>query len=89
MNLLCQTIIDSPLCDWCKLEPESSLHALWLCPKLDVVWDVDDLWACRRSTTFLNFKDLLSWLIIGQLPLDVFSVTMWSIWNQRNQVCLH
>ena len=89
VNLVRQTIIDSPLRDRCKHEPESSLHALWLCPELDVVWDADDLWACRRSTTFLNFKELLSWLIKGQLPLDVFSVTSWSIWNQRNQVRLH
>lgn len=40
-NLVCRTIIDNPICDQCKQVPESSLHALWSCGELDVMWDDD------------------------------------------------
>ena len=89
VNLVWRTIIDSPLCDRSRLEPETTLHALWLCLEIDVVWEDDELWECRRSTTFLNFKELLSWLIKEQHHLNVFSIIMWSIWHQWNQVHMH
>ena len=88
-NLVHRTIIDCPVCDWCKQEPATTLHALWSCQELDVVWEDEVLWACRRSVTFLNFKELLSWLIKKQNHLELFSITTWSIWTQRNQVRLH
>lgn len=33
-NLQRRTITDCSLCDRCKLEPETALHATWSCPKL-------------------------------------------------------
>ena len=45
-NLVRHTIIDNPLCDRCKLEPETPLHALWSCSELDVVWEDESSWAC-------------------------------------------
>ncbi|KAK9985249.1 hypothetical protein SO802_030200 [Lithocarpus litseifolius] len=42
-----------------------------------------------RAARFITFKELLSWLIKHQHHLDLFSVTAWSIWTQRNQVRLN
>lgn len=53
-NLVCRTIINSPLCDRCKLEPETTLHALWSCSKLDVMWEDGSNWACRRTTMHVH-----------------------------------
>ena len=61
-NLMRRTIIGSPFCERCNLEPEIALHALWSCSKLDVVWE-ESVRACRGSNTFMGFKELLSWLI--------------------------
>ena len=41
--------------------------------EIDVVWEDDELWECRRSTAFLSFKELLSWVIKKQHHLDIFS----------------
>ena len=88
-NLVRRTIIDNPICDRCKLVLESSLHALWSCGELDVVWEDDSQWQCRRNHTFVDFKELLSWLITNQQDLELFSTLAWLIWTQRNQTRLN
>ncbi|XP_075655907.1 uncharacterized protein LOC142626025 [Castanea sativa] len=88
-NLVRRIVIEDPLCDRCKCVNESTLHALWSCSELDVVLEDLTSWNCRRTTSFINFKELLSWLIKNQKHLEIFSVTTWSIWTQQNQVRLH
>ena len=88
-NLVRHTIIDNPICDRFKQIPESSLHALWSCGELDVVWEDDSQWQCRRTRTFVDFEELLSWLITNQQDLELFSTSTWLIWTQSNQVCLN
>ena len=85
-NLVHRTIIDNPLCNRCKGELETPLHALWSCSELDVVWEDESLWACRGTTTFMDFKELLSWMISAQQNTEMFSVTVWTIRTQQNQV---
>ena len=34
---------------------------------------------------FADFTDLVSWIIAEGKQLDLFAVTAWSIWNQRNK----
>lgn len=43
-NLVWQTIINCPLCDWCKAVPESPPHTLWSCSELDPVWSDATTW---------------------------------------------
>ena len=40
-NLMRQTVIDCPTCDRCKQVLESTLHAMWSCHELEVVWEND------------------------------------------------
>ena len=88
-NLVCRTVIDCSTCDRCKQAPESALHAMWFCRELDVVWENDAQWQCGRNQTFVDFKKLLSWLIINQHDLSFFCTTAWLIWTQRNRLCLN
>ena len=81
-NLMQRTIIDCSTCDQGKNEAETALHALWACKELDVVWGDANLWGFRRSTSFLSFKELLSWIIKNHQQPELFAVTGWSIWNQ-------
>ena len=62
-NLVRQTIIDNLTYDRCKQASESAPHAMWSCRELDVVWEDDMQWQCRRNHIFVDFKELLSWLI--------------------------
>ena len=34
----------------------------------------------------MDFKDLVSWIITEGKQLDLFAITAWSVWNQRNWV---
>ena len=36
--LMRRKIVADPICERCKLDVEETEHALWSCPKLDVVW---------------------------------------------------
>jgi len=38
LNLVRQTIINDHHCDRCHETTENTIHALWLCPTLDMVW---------------------------------------------------
>ena len=40
----------------------------------------------QNSTGFVDFKDLVSWIITEGKQLDLFAITAWSVWNQRNWV---
>ena len=73
----------------CRAAIENSLYALWSCCKLDVVWAEPELWSFRGEVQFLNFKELLSWMIKHTQLLEIFAVMVWSIWNQRNRVRLN
>ena len=84
-----RTISTDPHCVRCHASSENSLHALWSCPELDPVWSDLQLWSVRGAVQFMDFKEILSWLIQNNHHLDLFAVTFWQIWNQRNQVRLN
>ena len=83
-----RTIIEDPHCDRCRETEEHTLHALWLCPTLDVVWSDSELWACRTSTQFLDFRELLSWIMKEHHKPELFAFMVWAIWSQRNKTRL-
>ena len=88
-TLLRRTIIDNPLCDHCHATNEDPLHALWACSKLDVVWNDLELWGFINIVGFIDFKELLSWMISGAKNLELFAITTWTVWNQCNKVHLN
>ena len=81
-------VLEDPVCDQCNGALESPLHALWSCSELDVVWIDPILWSFNRTHMFMDFKELLSWIIYQDKDLELFAMIAWSIWTQRNQVRL-
>lgn len=79
------TITTDPHCVRCQASSKSSLHALWSCPELDLVWSDVELWGVRGAVQLVDFKELLSWLIRNNHHLELFAVTVWKVWNQRNR----
>ncbi|KAK9995232.1 hypothetical protein SO802_024935 [Lithocarpus litseifolius] len=88
-SLFRRKITEEDLCVRCRAAIENSLHALWSCTELDLVWGDPELWSFRNEVQFLSFKELLSWIIKHTQLLELFAVTVWSIWNQRNRVRLN
>ena len=58
---------------------------LWLCKELDTVWERSAHCQACRETNFLNFKELLSWILTQTSEVELFAMIAWGIWNQRNQ----
>lgn len=40
------------------------------------------LWAFRMTTQFLDFKELMSWILKEHQHPELFAFMVWSIWNQ-------
>ena len=83
LNLVCRTVIEDPHCDRCREADEHTLHALWLCPMLDVVWLDSEQWACQTSTKSLDFRELLFWIMREHHKPKLFAITVWTIWTQK------
>ena len=62
-SLVRWTIIIDPLCDRCHEAHETPVYALWDCKELDTVWEGSEFSQLRRDANFLDFKELLSWLL--------------------------
>ena len=87
-NLVRRTIIQNHNYDRCSLQAEDTLHALWSCTGLDEVWE-GDTWNFRSTTHFADFKELCSWILENEKPMDRFAIQVWSIWNQRKKLRLN
>jgi len=86
LNLCRRTVIDNTLCDQGKVATETILHALWECPVLDEFWSNINLWDSLRGIAFVDFNDLVLWILLNNKNLKMFEMIVWSIWNQRIQV---
>ena len=84
--LMKRTIISDPTCERCKVDIEDQLHALWSCSEVDIVWADLTLWDFRSSVNFVDFKQLVSWIVEEGKQLELFVYMAWLVWNQRNQV---
>nr|POE79104.1 hypothetical protein CFP56_25444 [Quercus suber] len=82
-------ILEDPICERCKLAVEDSVHALWSCPELDVVWADQEKWGFRCEIEFTYVRELLSWMIEEGKSLELLAYTAWTVWNQRNKVRLN
>nr|POE71728.1 aminopeptidase m1 [Quercus suber] len=68
----------------CNLEAEDGYHALWDCPELSAIWEVDSLWLFYRSKKFSNFYELAHFVLENGWNLELFTVIAWTIWSRRN-----
>ena len=73
--LVQRPIIADPLCERCQAAVEDPLHALWSFSKLEVVWADQGLWSFRNSIGFVDFKDLVSWIILEGKHWELFALT--------------
>ena len=87
-SLMRRKILEDPTCERCKNAVEDPLHALWLCPELDVVWSDQSMWRFQYEVGFVTVKELLLWMIDEGKSLELLAFTAWGVWNQRNKTRL-
>ncbi|XP_030936743.1 uncharacterized protein LOC115962006 [Quercus lobata] len=74
------------ICDHCKSHSEDIVHALWLCPCLNEVWEADTGWSFRNTVRWDDFQKLILHVEEVGLDLDLFAMIIWLLWHRRNQI---
>ena len=68
-----RTIISDPTSERCRVDIKDPLHALWSCSEVDIVWVDLTLWDFRSSVNFVDFKQLVSWIVEEGKQLELFA----------------
>nr|POE65578.1 hypothetical protein CFP56_57457 [Quercus suber] len=69
-----------------SLSSEDVVHALWLCPCLNEVWEADTGWNFRNTGRWDDFQKLILHVEEAGLDLDLFAMIVWLLWHRRNQI---
>ena len=73
--LMRRKILEDPIYERCKQAVTDSMHALWSCSKLDVVWVDQEIWGFMCKIGFTSVKELLSWMIEEEKSLELLAYT--------------
>ncbi|KAL0009466.1 hypothetical protein SO802_010968 [Lithocarpus litseifolius] len=86
VNLVKRKVLTDPTCQACGAAQESSLHALWLCPKLSVVWSVHFSLLRSEAMVCSSFRDVFQMCLEKSHPSDLFAMIVYQIWFRRNKI---
>ena len=81
-------VLQDVTCSLCSKAPETILHALWECEANRPVWNQYFNWVNRYTTTLGSFSNLVSLIRGNPMSIELFAVTAWLIWSQRNKIRL-
>ncbi|KAK7836263.1 putative protein phosphatase 2c 53 [Quercus suber] len=84
-NLRQRHILTEDICELCKLETESVLHALWVwgCSQLSQVWGSVPSFSFRQTRTFSSIKEFLTYTNEEQKNPEFLASIMWTLWHRR------
>ena len=87
-NLLHRRVIENATCNFCQRDEETILHALWGCGAAQDVWAGSVVCFQKCGTVFHDFRKLVEEIMVKKTAedVDLFLVTCWQIWYQRNVV---
>ena len=60
------------------------IHALYSCPKLQDLWSKCPQWKQANLLLCPTFIDIMSIILVEQKHPKLFSMVVWTIWQQRN-----
>ena len=85
-NLLCRNVVKSTHYPNCKSDGEDTIHALWSCKWLMVVWEADEEMMKFTKQKHILFADF--WVVLllkkDRVDVDLLVVIFWLFWNRRN-----
>ena len=73
------------LCPSCKSGFEDTIHALWTCPSLLVVWSNDEMLTKLLRYKFNDFSDLLGMVLLMKDRIDpnLLAICFWLVWSKQ------
>nr|POF26930.1 hypothetical protein CFP56_37702 [Quercus suber] len=84
-SLLKRKVVCNDLCSECKLESESSFHALWVCCVVAQVWEQKFAWLCKLLGKCNSFLDVIQLYQDHSDLLNLFAMIASLLWTRRNQ----
>uniref|UniRef100_A0A7N2LCN5 Reverse transcriptase zinc-binding domain-containing protein n=1 Tax=Quercus lobata TaxID=97700 RepID=A0A7N2LCN5_QUELO len=89
-NLGRRNVVSCVRCWSCKSESEDTVHALWKCSSLFVLWEPDGVLKKLLRYNVSSFADLWMMVLDNRHCLDVnlLAIIFWMIWSRRNSVRL-
>nr|POF02718.1 hypothetical protein CFP56_04951 [Quercus suber] len=85
-NLVKRKVLTDDCCDQCKMQKEDTLHALYLCPKLEEIWLSKQAWNQCSLRQVTSFVDLMGYILAENRDPDLFAMVVWAIWKRRNDI---
>ena len=86
LNLVKRKVLTEATCQLCGLDQESTLHALWSCPKLVGVWDMHFSSLKGVAIDCVSFLEVFKLCMENALPSDLFAMVASQIWHRRNKL---
>ena len=89
-NLGRRNVVSCVRCWGCKSESEDTVHALWKCSSLFVLWEPNGVLKKLLRYNVSSFADLWMMVLDNRHCLDVnlLAIIFWMIWSRRNSVRL-
>ena len=85
-NLLRRKVLEDPTCPHCGTENENTLHALWECTQLRMVWEKVFGWILKDHPSISQVTDLVALVGEHANQLVLFATIASFIWGRRNKV---
>lgn len=85
-NLWRRNVVTTTLCSRCQFGTEDTIHSLWTCPSLLVVWSNDEMLTKLLRYKFNDFSDLLGMVFLMKERIDpnLLAICFWLVWSKRN-----
>nr|XP_023927696.1 uncharacterized protein LOC112039084 [Quercus suber] len=88
VNLMKRKVVTDPTCQVCGIEQESTLHALWSCPKLNEVWAMHFGSLRSKARKCSTFLEVFRMCMEKSHATDMFAILASQIWFRRNKLRL-
>ena len=88
VNLVKRKVPFDATCQLCGLEQESTLHALWSCPKLNGIWDVHFNSLRDEAKERVSFLEVFQMCLEKGHPSDMLTMLTSHVWLRRNKLRL-
>lgn len=85
-NLWWRQILFEDICDHSKQSSETVIHALWDCAALSGIWNSIPEFTSSQVRSFSTLCALFLFVHKEESRLNKMAMTMWTIWNRRNQI---
>ncbi|XP_075669986.1 uncharacterized protein LOC142639733 [Castanea sativa] len=69
-----------------SLNHEDTLHALYLCLKLEEIWLSVQAWNRLSLQQTTSFVGLMGCILVENRDLDLFAMVVWVVWKRRNDM---